>query len=105
MYFIRKMHGSFISKRLLKTNVIPEDHDDDPEESILAVCVQIPHTRLSKYLIPDHDNETFDEHWFDNTFKETEDGHRLGGHHSGKCHEIIFLMAESIIRRVENEKH
>ena len=99
-YYLREMHGSFVTARLIvlpDDKKPPEDIEDDNEESeILAHISQAPDTKFSRFMgITD-----FSQH-FTLGPEQTSDGNLMGGHHLGRHFEITEKAALEILKKAE----
>lgn len=98
-FFLREMHGSFISFRLIQSTEMPSNEETNSLESVIAYMWQIPATNMSIFL-----GETnFDEHWIFGP-EETADGHMMGGHHEGKHIEITKQQADEFLTKCKKSQ-
>jgi len=101
-YYLREMHGSFVTSRLIALpddKEPPEDVEGDNEESeILAHTWQAPNTDFSRRM-----GVTDFSKYFILGPERTSDGNLMGGHHLGRHIEITEEEALEILEKAKEE--
>lgn len=101
-YYLRKMHGSFVTSRLIALSddkEPPEDIEGENEESeILAHTWQAPDTDFSRHMGITNFSQDFIL-----GPERTSDGNLMGGHHLGKHFKITEKEALEILEKAKNE--